>query len=111
MANLMVNALKYAPGCKIKIACRYEGIFAKLIFQDSGPGIDSSKQSKIFERFERGGASRNIGGLGLGLFVVRNIVEAHGGKITLESAPGAGCKFVIQLPLDTAAAESGVSTV
>src|SRR5690606_35189091 len=72
---------------------------ARIIIEDFGPGISREKQDVIFERFERAGASANIGGLGLGLFITRRIVEAHQGTIRVESEPGKGSQFIIELPL------------
>jgi len=76
-----------------------DGTNATLTVQDHGPGIPKEKQSRIFERFERNTASRNISGLGLGLFIVRQIIEGHQGTIRVESKEGHGTKFVIELPL------------
>lgn len=72
---------------------------AILVVQDQGLGIPKSIQPKIFERFERAQASRNIGGLGLGLYISKSLVEAHGGTIALESQESLGAKFTISLPL------------
>jgi signal transduction histidine kinase len=66
--------------------------------QDSGPGIAPADRERIFERFYRGQGSR-AEGIGLGLAIVRSTVEAHGGQVTVESEPGAGSRFVIELPL------------
>jgi PAS domain S-box-containing protein len=98
--NLLSNAIKYAPGKPVVIAVSMANDIAKLVVQDQGPGIEKEMQKIIFERFERGTKDRNIGGLGLGLFIVRRIVEAHHGEIRVESAPGKGAKFIVELPLD-----------
>lgn len=98
-ANLLSNAIKYAPGAPITIRTRRSGARAGLIVEDAGPGISKENQPSIFDRFERAGASPNIGGLGLGLFIVRQIVEAHQGTIRVESELGQGARFVIDLPL------------
>jgi signal transduction histidine kinase len=70
-----------------------------------GIGIAEADQSKIFERFERAVSVRNFGGLGLGLFIARSIVASHGGSIRVESEPGAGATFVVELPLSPPEAE------
>jgi PAS domain S-box-containing protein len=105
IVNLLSNAIKYAPGAKIHIAVTASNDKAFLTVQDFGPGIPKSLQSKIFERFERIRADKNVGGLGLGLFIVRKIVEAHHGKIDLESEEGQGAKFVVELPLNPKSSE------
>ncbi|MEW6056273.1 MAG: ATP-binding protein [Bdellovibrionota bacterium] len=97
--NLFTNALKYAAGKPIEISVRRSPSSAQIIVKDSGPGIPKEKQSLIFERFERATTSRSIAGLGLGLFIVKQIVEAHNGGIRLESAKGEGAKFTVELPL------------
>jgi two-component system CheB/CheR fusion protein len=97
--NLVANVIKYAPGTRLTIETRRTEDSACLTVTDSGPGIRSEKLPRIFERFERAGASKSVGGLGLGLFITKKIVEAHGGKISVESAFGKGTKFCIELPL------------
>jgi signal transduction histidine kinase len=67
--------------------------------RDHGIGIDPADQRQIFERFERAVSSRNYGGLGLGLYIVKRIVEAHGGSIRVESTPGEGAAFHVELPV------------
>ena len=98
LLNLFINSLKYAAGSEIRIALREEGDQVHLDFQDEGPGIAENKQAKIFERYERAVDFRHIAGLGLGLYIVKQIVDGHQGEITLESKPGSGTKFLIALP-------------
>ena len=69
----------------------------RLCLRDGGPGIDPVNHERIFERFERA-ASTDLGGLGLGLYVTRQIVRAHGGTIAVESALGQGAVFTVELP-------------
>jgi signal transduction histidine kinase len=71
----------------------------RLSVRDHGIGIAPHDAARIFERFERAVSVRHYGGLGLGLFIVRQIVDAHGGRIHLESQPGAGATFTVELPL------------
>jgi len=98
--NLISNIVKYAPGRPAKITVRKSGLSALVTVEDHGPGIPAENQHKIFERFERGDAGQNIHGLGLGLYVVKRIIEAHHGSIGLKSELGDGAKFTIALPLD-----------
>ncbi len=79
---------------------------ALLVVRDHGIGIAQADQARIFERFERAVSVRNFGGLGLGLYIVRWIVASHGGTICVESAPGAGATFLVELPLRPAEAET-----
>jgi signal transduction histidine kinase len=65
---------------------------------DRGIGIPPEDQARVFGRFERAVGAQNFGGLGLGLYIARHIVEAHGGEIRVESAPGAGTTFTVVLP-------------
>jgi signal transduction histidine kinase len=66
--------------------------------RDEGPGIPARMQERIFERFERAGHDDKITGLGLGLYITRQIARAHGGDIEVRSAPGKGCEFILTLP-------------
>jgi two-component system CheB/CheR fusion protein len=99
LGNLLSNAIRYAPGCPIGVAAVQDGALARIEVRDQGPGISEERHATIFERFERAGASASVGGLGLGLFIARRIVEAHGGGIRVESSPGAGARFIVELPL------------
>ncbi|WIG96066.1 PAS domain S-box protein [Myxococcus sp. SDU36] len=97
MINLLTNAMKYGAGAPIRMEVSRVGEDARIRIQDHGMGIPLEAQSRIFERFERA-ASRNYGGLGLGLFITRRLVDAHGGTIRVESLPGKGATFVVDLP-------------
>jgi PAS domain S-box-containing protein len=99
LVNLVSNSIKYAPGSVIDIAAKCDSNEATITVADKGPGIPADKVPRIFERFERAHSSRNIGGLGLGLYIARQIVEAHEGSIRVESVMGQGTKFIIKLPL------------
>jgi PAS domain S-box-containing protein len=104
VTNLLANAVKYGAGKPVEVEFGGRGDDAFLVVRDHGIGIDPSDQPQIFERFERAVSSRNYGGLGLGLYIVKRIVEAHGGAITVESKPGEGATFRVKLPLRPALA-------
>ena len=99
LVNLLTNAVKYGAGSDIEIFLSRSQGMAKLEVVDKGIGIEPANQSRIFERFERAVSKDNISGLGLGLFIVRQIVEAHGGTISVASEVGKGARFTVCLPL------------
>jgi signal transduction histidine kinase len=100
--NLVSNAIKYSdPEDAVSVSCRREDQCAKLEVRDDGRGIASEALPFIFERFYRAGLSR-AAGTGLGLFVTREIVAAHGGTIAVESTLGEGSRFTVRLPLGDA---------
>ncbi|KAB2660715.1 MAG: HAMP domain-containing histidine kinase [Verrucomicrobia bacterium] len=102
IANLLDNALKYTPnGGKISIRTHQEKQNVVVEFQDNGLGIAKSEQLRIWERLFRGDKSRSQRGLGLGLSVVRSVVIAHGGEVTVVSEEGQGSLFRIHLPAST----------
>lgn len=101
LVNLISNACKYAGGSKIIIFAKRQDNKAIISVQDYGPGIPKEKRAKIFERFERLGQPNNIAGLGLGLFISKKIVTAHGGKIELKPNDEIGVTFIITLPIDS----------
>lgn len=108
LANLLDNALRHAPsGSSVRIGAGRNGTWAFLAVADDGPGIALEQQARIFDRFYRvdGARSRAQGGFGLGLAIVREITEAHRGRVRLFSAPGSGSVFVVWLPLRDAAGE------
>jgi PAS domain S-box-containing protein len=99
VSNLLTNALKYGNGKPIQVSTGVVDGEAMIRVRDHGPGIPLRDQSRIFERFERahhGGQS----GMGLGLWIVREIIEAHGGRIDVRSALGEGSTFTVRLPLN-----------
>jgi PAS domain S-box-containing protein len=104
ITNLLANAAKFGEGKPITLHVTPEGDRARLRVSDRGIGISSEDQARVFERFERAVTSRHFGGLGLGLYIARQIVEAHGGEIRVESAAGAGTSFIVLLPRDPRAA-------
>jgi signal transduction histidine kinase len=98
VTNLLSNAIKYGPGKPIEIRLKSHGDSCELIVQDAGIGIAVEDQVRIFERFERAGSHRQFGGLGLGLWIVNQIVQAMGGNISVTSHLGAGSQFAVSLP-------------
>ena len=99
--NLLSNAIKYSPdGGTVTVSAWTDGICTCLEVQDTGMGMSEQDQKEPFTKFFRTGAVRQTGipGAGLGLAISKNIVEAHGGTITLVSAPGAGSSFTVSLP-------------
>jgi signal transduction histidine kinase len=99
IVNLLTNAIKYAPGKPIEITATTNGEEAQISIRDLGIGIAPEDQARIFQRFERAVSSSHFGGLGLGLFIVSQILSAHRGKITVESKLGQGARFDVHLPL------------
>ena len=102
ITNLVDNAIKYSPlGGKITITGRAEVDHVKVTVADEGIGIPRRDLERIFDRFRRGDTSQvqKVRGVGLGLYICKSIVEAHGGRIEVSSEPGAGSRFTFTLPL------------
>jgi signal transduction histidine kinase len=98
-ANLIDNALKYTPsGGRVSVEVSADDAGAWLRVQDTGPGIPPNESARIFDRLFRGDTSRTERGLGLGLSLVKAVVEAHGGTVNVESEPGRGAVFTVRLP-------------
>jgi PAS domain S-box-containing protein len=102
VGNLLSNALKFGGQEPIDLVVDRFGDRALLTVRDRGLGIAAEDQPRIFDRFERAVSEQNFGGFGVGLWVARQIVEAHGGAIGVQSAPGAGSIFRVELPLGAA---------
>lgn len=96
LTNLLMNAVKYAPGLTIEIGLEktFDGR-TKIWVSDKGPGISKEFQSRIFNRYERGVSASSVSGLGLGLYISRQIIENHGGTLELESEINNGSRFTI----------------
>jgi signal transduction histidine kinase len=99
ITNLLANAVKYGAGKPIEVSVGERDGRATLAVIDHGIGIDRDAQARIFDRFERAVSSRHYGGLGLGLWISRQIVIAHGGAIEVHSEIGAGARFEVHLPV------------
>ncbi|MBN8465773.1 PAS domain-containing sensor histidine kinase [Corallococcus exiguus] len=98
ITNLLTNALKYGAGKPVHIRVRMDAGLAVLSVKDEGIGIPLSDQPRVFERFVRAVSERNYGGLGLGLFITQQIIEAHGGIVQVRSILGEGSTFTVMLP-------------
>jgi PAS domain S-box-containing protein len=93
------NAVKYGAGAPVRVTASCDDQRASIQIVDQGPGIDMGDQARVFERFERAVPVANYGGFGVGLWVARQIIAAHGGDIEIHSVPGAGASFTLRLPL------------
>jgi PAS domain S-box-containing protein len=98
ITNLLSNAIKYGAGKPVEITVDVTGDRAVLAVHDHGLGIPAEDQDRIFRRFERAASSRNYAGIGLGLWIVKQIVEALGGTVTVDSRPDLGATFTVELP-------------
>jgi signal transduction histidine kinase len=96
--DLLSNAYKFGSGADVRVQVRALPHRAEIVVRDGGLGIPAADQSRIFERFERHFPTESYGGLGLGLWIARRLVEAHGGEIRVESSPGQGATFTVTLP-------------
>jgi signal transduction histidine kinase len=100
LVNLLSNALRYGEGKPVAVDVRRtDDGMARLAVADQGSGISPDDQAKIFEQFERLPAAAKSPGMGLGLFISRHFVHAHGGRIAVQSQPGAGSCFEVLLPM------------
>lgn len=96
--HFLLNAAKYGAGHPIEVTVEADAATARLTVLDHGMGIAVAEQVHLFERFQRRAPLRHFGGFGLGLWVVRQVAEAHGGSVHLWSRPGLGARFSLELP-------------
>jgi signal transduction histidine kinase len=96
--NLLTNAIKYGKGKPIDVTLVRDEHVVRMVVADHGIGISPEDQLRVFQRFERAVSSRHFGGLGLGLWIARQLVDAHGGTIRVSSEPGSGATFEVELP-------------
>ena len=100
VTNLITNAAKYAPGRPVLVSLEKRPDRAILRVRDHGPGVPVEQQPRLFVRFERFVSASKVSGLGLGLHISKEIVEAHGGTIEVASVVGRGTEFTVELPRD-----------
>ena len=99
LGNVVNNAVKYTPpGGRVSVSAQLLDSFCRIDVADTGPGVPEGDQAAVFNRFYRGGATRAAEGLGLGLYLAREILAKQGGYIRLSSRPGEGCVFSLYLP-------------
>jgi len=103
LVNLVGNAAKYAPGGPVMVRVAVGAGAVEVQVEDAGPGITPADQQRIFQRFERAPPERHVTGLGLGLYIARAIVRAHGGELSVRSEPGHGATFTMSLPREAPA--------
>jgi PAS domain S-box-containing protein len=108
VTNLVSNALKYGAEGRVTVSLSVDGGDAVIEVSDEGPGVPRDALERIFVRFERAAPRTHPGGLGLGLYVSREIVEAEGGTITARNLEGRGARFTVRLPLNGPAAPGPV---
>jgi anti-sigma regulatory factor (Ser/Thr protein kinase) len=100
LLNLLGNAIRYSPeGSVVWVRTERDASVARIVVADQGAGLSSEQQARVFEKFERLGRSGD-GGSGLGLYISRRLAEAMNGTLTVESAPGQGARFTLELPAD-----------
>ncbi len=100
LANLISNAIRYAPNAPLRVELKVKDHQAILTFEDQGPGIAKENHERIFQRFERLVTPSKVSGLGLGLYIVQEIVRAHGGMVLVYSEDGKGARFIVELPVN-----------
>lgn len=98
ITNLVSNAIKYGEGTPVEVTLTRHDGFASLSVNDGGPGITPDRLPFIFDRFERAVENSSVQGLGLGLYIVKQIVQAHGGSVNVESRASRGTTFMVSLP-------------
>jgi len=102
MGNVLSNAIKFTPaGGKVSISADFQAGWFRIQVKDSGPGIPAEEREMIFQPFHRGSQGKRIvEGMGLGLSIARDILTAHGGEIKVDSTPGAGSSFSLEIPAE-----------
>ena len=104
LVNLVENAIKYTPeGGRVVISLELSNGNGRIVVRDPGMGIPAADQQRIFEKFTRldPGLSRGVGGTGLGLYITRELLARMGGTISVDSTPGTGSAFTVEVPAET----------
>ena len=100
MGNILDNAIKYTPpGGQVSVSCQKYELFCRIDVSDTGPGIPEEEQANIFQRFYRGRQVRQADGVGIGLYLSRQIIAGEGGYVKVQSTPGRGSTFSVFLPV------------
>jgi signal transduction histidine kinase len=103
LSNLLGNAIKFAPSNSVINVClKYIGDSVQICMEDAGPGVSLTERERIFDKFYTAAENQSLAGAGLGLFVCRELVQLHGGRIWREDRPGGGSRFYFTLPLGAA---------
>ncbi|HEX5750682.1 MAG TPA: ATP-binding protein [Archangium sp.] len=110
LTNLLSNAIKYGAGKPVHLRVEQREDRSRLVVRDEGIGIEPEAMGRIFNRFERAVSERHYGGLGLGLYVTRQIIVAMGGNVTAESTPAQGATFTVELPRQAVAQQGDTKT-
>jgi signal transduction histidine kinase len=99
LGNLISNAVKYSPGgAPVSITSARDGAHAVVVIEDRGIGIPDTDRERVFERYYRGSNTSSIVGSGVGLYLVKTIIDLHEGSIMLDSREGEGSRFTLRLP-------------
>ncbi len=101
IGNLVDNAIKFGAPKPVAIDVHRENGWAVVSVHDDGPGISKEDQKQVFARYRRLRSAEGHGGLGLGLYVVKSVAEAHGGTVHVDSRVGEGSTFVLKLPMSS----------
>ncbi len=105
IVNLLTNALRYGGSKPVRVSLHAQDGFAEIVVRDQGPGVALDDQQRIFAPFERAGSNDVRDGLGLGLYIARQLAESHGGRLEVESEPGHGAAFKLTLPCQNCSEE------
>jgi len=108
IVNLLTNALRYGGGCNVEVSVHVDGGCARIDVADKGKGISPDDIERIFQPFERGTRNGEPKGLGLGLYISRQLAVAHGGELTVSSTPGQGSTFSLALPCSVMTARTEI---
>ncbi|WP_242371095.1 MEDS domain-containing protein [Anaeromyxobacter sp. SG26] len=109
LTNLLANAARHAGGGPVELSIAASAAGPVVSVRDHGPGVPPEARTRVFARYAQLEGGRRLGGVGVGLWVVRRIVEAHGGRVEIRDTPGGGATFLVTLPWDAARQEAGAA--